>query len=134
MTLGITTYDHLVALSALPKTAQEEFYKELQARGLSFVETLILRSALNSMRESSPQLPGGIYSTHGSMETFLNQICPPMARHAAALKGLGVDGLHLRALARLDSESYAVFEGQLAMKEMPWVECLLFSTVIATLR
>ncbi|KAI0334071.1 hypothetical protein GY45DRAFT_1295984 [Cubamyces sp. BRFM 1775] len=132
--LGVTTYDHLVALSALPKTAQEEFYKELQARGLSFVETLVLRSALNSLRESSPDPLAGNYSTHRGMEIFLSQICPPMARHAAVFKELGVDGLHLPALSRLDAESYAIFEGQLAMKDVPWVECLLFSTAIAALR
>lgn len=127
--IGIVSHAHLDALARIPAPFQEKLYKELQERGVLLVETLVLRSAFNAIRDSVPKSANSIanraQAKPSDVATFLAGIRPSMIHHLAIFQGLGVSPTQLPALTAIDEESYAIFDEELCSKGVSWVERLL---------
>ena len=127
--VGITTAEHLRPLSQLPKRSVNEFITVMRERGLSFMESLVLRTALNALRQ--PPLDG--WTEPRTIEAFLQQISPPMGRHAQVFRDLGIDIAHVAILAELDAESYHEFEGALEAGGLTWIERFVIRAKICSI-
>ena len=93
---------------------------------MTFMESLVLRHALNALRGESPPALAPSDSGPDTIAAFLERVGgPAMARHVPTFAELGVDVVHLPVLARLDAESYGEFEEALIQKGLTWVERFL---------
>ncbi|EIW64153.1 uncharacterized protein TRAVEDRAFT_41569 [Trametes versicolor FP-101664 SS1] len=127
--IGIRSHAHLDALARIPMPFQETLYKELRERGFPLVETLVLRSAFNTIRDTVPRpvnlTAGHVHTKPQDVTAFLSGMRPSMVHHRAVFHDLAIAPAQLPALAAIDEESYAIFEQELRAKGVSWVERLL---------
>ena len=130
--LGISSLSYLELLAAVPKPIMDEVFVVLQKRGMTFMESLVMRHALNKLCLASKTQPTiASESAPDTIDDFLLRLGgAPMARHAPLFRELGVDISHVPVLAQLDADSYAAFEETLGRKGLTWVERFLVKLAI----
>ena len=101
----------------------------LRGQRVTFVESLVVRNALNALRHSAHPQPE-IVEDPQSIEAFLTRLHPKLARHALVFHELEVDVTHFPVLAQLDADSYAEFEDTLSANDLTWVEIFLIKAGI----
>ncbi|KAI0748855.1 hypothetical protein C8Q74DRAFT_376351 [Fomes fomentarius] len=125
-TLGITDLSYFRSLAGLTRPVMDEAMTALQQHGITFLESLVLRTALHARRRTSaPHV-----ESHATMAAFLAHLHPHMGRHAPAFEELGIAVGAIPVLAQLDGDSYAVFERALSAKGLTWVEALFLKAGI----
>ncbi|KAI0334072.1 hypothetical protein GY45DRAFT_1318942 [Cubamyces sp. BRFM 1775] len=129
--LGVTSLSYLESFATAPPSLLSEMTAELQEHGFTFMEALILRNGLTSLRPprrvfgEQPRLPE-------SVEAFLDALEPSMAHHAPMFHELGIETTHLPILARFDAASYAEFEETLRVKGLSWADRFLIKVALRT--
>lgn len=126
--VGITNRDHFRLLAQLPKRSLDIFFTTVREHGLSFMESLVLRSALNGLRQSSEDSQGRVDVT--TIEAWLEQIAPSMGRHAQVFRDLGIDFVHIPVLAQLDAETFQEFENALDTAGVAWIDRFVITAKI----
>ncbi|PIL31348.1 hypothetical protein GSI_06046 [Ganoderma sinense ZZ0214-1] len=126
--VGVTNRDHFRLLARLPKPDLDKFLTTVRERGLSFMESLVLRCALNGLRQPSEavQAQGG----PTTIEAWLEQMGPSMAHHAHVFRDLGIDIEHVPVLAQLDPETFQEFENALDAAGLTWIERFVITAKI----
>ncbi|RPD57071.1 hypothetical protein L227DRAFT_237852 [Lentinus tigrinus ALCF2SS1-6] len=124
-TLGFTERVYFDSVALIPKHFANEVIATLRERGLTFMETLVFRNALNTIRRSAPVQQTTTRTEPDNIRTFLAGLCPPLERCAPIFHDLGIDVAHIPVLSQLDAESYLEFEKTLEEADVTWVEVLL---------
>ncbi|KAM5535863.1 hypothetical protein V8D89_010481 [Ganoderma adspersum] len=127
-TMGVTNRDHFRLLSRLPKCSLDKFLATVRERGLSFMESLVLRSALNGLRQPSENPQAQADAT--TIEAWLEHIGPSVVRHAHVFRDLGIDSEHVPVLAQLDAETFQEFENALETAGLTWVDRVVITAKI----
>ena len=130
--LGFTQRAYFDSIALMPKRLIDEVMEMLQERGLTFMETLVLRNTLNTVRRSASAQHAGTSAVPDSIRTFLAGLCPSLERRAPIFHELGIELAHLPVLSQLDAESYAEFEDTLTEADLTWVEVFLVRAGIKT--
>lgn len=129
--LGVTSLAYLESFATAPTSLLSEMTAELQTHGFTFMEALILRDGLASLRPprrvfgEQPQMPE-------SVEAFLDALQPSMACHAPMFQELGIGTAHLPILARFDAALYAEFEETLRARGLSWADRFLIKVALKT--
>ncbi|TFK84414.1 hypothetical protein K466DRAFT_665177 [Polyporus arcularius HHB13444] len=131
--LGFSENAYFDSLALMPKRFCDEAIAILRERGLTFMETLVFRNALNSIRRSAPARQTATRPQLESVRTFLAWLCPPLERRAPIFEDLGIDATHIPVLAQLDRDSYTEFEDTLKEKGATWVEVFMINAGIRSL-
>ncbi len=131
--LGFSENAYFDSLALMPKRFCDEAIATLRERGLTFMETLVFRNALNSIRRAAPARQSATRPQLESVRTFLAWLCPPLERRAPIFEDLGIDATHIPVLAQLDRDSYTEFEDTLKEKGAMWVEVFMINTGIRSL-
>lgn len=118
--VGIANMDHFHLLAQLPKRSLDQFVAVVRERGLSFMESLVLRSALNGLRQ--PSADPQARAEPMTIEEWLRQVGPCMVRHAKVFGDLGIETAHIPVLAQLDAESFQEFENALNTAGLAWID------------
>ncbi|KAI0354619.1 hypothetical protein OH77DRAFT_1425688 [Trametes cingulata] len=129
--LGISSMAYLESFAAAPESLLSQFTAKLQERGLKFMDALILRNGLSTLRRQDGMNDRPATSPE-SVEAFLSALRPSMVHHAPIFRELGVETIHLPILAKLDTASYAEFEQTLRAKGLPWADCFLIKVALKT--
>ncbi|KAI0368874.1 hypothetical protein BV20DRAFT_968661 [Pilatotrama ljubarskyi] len=129
--LGIASIAYLESFAAAPESLLSQFTAKLQEQGLKFMEALILRTGLGTLRpkERMGERPS---ASPNSVKAFLSALRPSMAQHAELFEELGVDTVHLPILAQLDAAPYAEFEQTLRSRGLSWADCFLIKVALKT--
>ncbi len=129
--LGIRSMKYLKSFADAPPSVLSKLTSKLQEQGFTFMEALVLRDGLSSLRDEAaaavPQ-PAAPESVHA----FLAAMKPSMARHTPVFAALGIDVAHLPILARLDAAPYGEFEQALLAKGVPWADAFLIEVALKT--
>ncbi|KAI0748857.1 hypothetical protein C8Q74DRAFT_376451 [Fomes fomentarius] len=129
-TLGITDLSYFRSLSCLPRPAVDEAIAALQQHGITFLESLVLRTALHALCRNSPHPSDPHVEPRANIATFLANLHPHMGRHAPVFTELGIAVDNIPVLVQLDTNSYAEFEHALSAKGLTWVEVFLLKARI----
>ncbi|KAH9897734.1 hypothetical protein C8Q73DRAFT_682395 [Cubamyces lactineus] len=129
--LGVTSLAYLESFAGAPPPLLSEMTAELQAQGFKFMEALILRNGLTSLRPPR-RVFGEQRRSPVSVEAFLDALQPSMVHHATLFQELGIETAHLPILARLDAASYAEFEETLRARGLSWADRFLIKVALKT--
>ena len=125
--LGIDNRSYLHALATLPRSHLDDVLAALRERGLTYLESLVVRQGLSALDRPALQSDATSTTLEGILPRYGGL---PMARHAPMLRELGVDFAQLPVLAKLDPPLYAEFDETLRQKGLSWVERVFFKATI----
>ncbi len=128
--VGVANMDHFRLLAQLPKRSLDKFVAVVRERGLSFMESLVLRSALNGLRQPSVDPQAQAQADATTIEAWLKQIGPSMVRHAPVFGDLGIDIEHVPVLAQLDADTFQEFENALGAAGLAWLDRFVIAAKI----
>ncbi|KAI0720037.1 hypothetical protein C8T65DRAFT_23986 [Cerioporus squamosus] len=126
--LGFTDRAHFDSVALMPQRFSDKVIATLRERGLTFMGTLVLRNALNTIRRTAAAEQTSARADPDSIRTFLARLCPLLERHAPIFHDLGIEVIHIPVLAQLDTDAYAEFENTLMEKGLTWLEVFMIST------
>ncbi|KAI0720038.1 hypothetical protein C8T65DRAFT_634657 [Cerioporus squamosus] len=129
VSLGIRNMSYIRSVASMPQHVLNELMYALQGQGLSFVEALVLRDALDELpvdRNSPRHRPR---STEGGsavgVDVFLDSLRPSMKHHASTFRKLGLyTSAHMSALGKTKAQ-YAEVETTLRSKGLSWMDCFI---------
>ncbi|KAI0756368.1 hypothetical protein C8Q80DRAFT_1115898 [Daedaleopsis nitida] len=123
--LGITDLPYMESLACMSKHFLESFVATLRERGFTFMEALVLRSGLNTLRVAAHPKREAPQTSPDTIEVFLKCLSPSLACHARIFDELDINVAHLPVFAKLDADSYGEFEKELSERGVSWVDMFL---------
>ncbi|TFK84413.1 hypothetical protein K466DRAFT_665176 [Polyporus arcularius HHB13444] len=137
--LGIASMAYIESIASMPQHVLNELIFALQDHGLSFVEALVLRDALDELpvdRNSSRNRPRSTADAPVvRVDVFLDSLRPSMKHHASTFWELGLyTSAHMSTLGKTEAHRYAEVETTLRGEGLSWMDCFIVRIAVQARR
>lgn len=134
LSLGIADMVYIKAIASMPQQVLNELILALECHGLSFVEALVLRDALDASCKEKVRVSRRaelLESPGAAIESFLSSLRPSMVHHAPVFRESGLHvHAHLSILFAMEAHRYAEFETRLRGKGLSWMDCFIIRVAV----
>ncbi len=139
VSLGIASMAYIESIASMPQHVLNELIFALQDHGLSFVEALVLRDALDELPVDRNSSRHRARSTADApvvrVDVFLDRLRPSMKHHASTFWELGLyTSAHMSTLGKTEAHRYAEVETTLRGKGISWMDCFIVRNAVQARR